>query len=161
MLHLLSLIVGIAATLLVFWLRRATPRKRHSSARQKQLLPPTNDHKRFHEGIQGQQMSPEDLEIGPLVGQGSFGQVYRGWSPTPSPYAAPERDHHLSVGATDPQCFVRCPRISSSCRMHACCQPSLVAACGGQDTQDVCTATSKPAVHQQSTLRLYRAVEGD
>ena len=82
MLHFLSLIVGIAATLFVFWLRRATPRKRHSTARQKQLLPPTNDHKRFHEGIQGQQMSPEDLEIGPLVGQGSFGQVYRGRSPT-------------------------------------------------------------------------------
>ena len=55
MLHLLSLIVGIAATLFVFWLRKETPRKRHLTARQKQLLPHTDDHKRFHEGIQGQQ----------------------------------------------------------------------------------------------------------
>ena len=32
-------------------------------------------------GVQNLQMAPEDLEIGPILGSGTFGGVYRGEDP--------------------------------------------------------------------------------
>ena len=78
MLDFWSVLLGIAATLLVFWLTGGRPRKKTSFKSQRKLLPHTDDHDRFHSGIQALQMAPEDLEIGPMLGTGTFGQVYRG-----------------------------------------------------------------------------------
>lgn len=48
---------------------------------QKKLLPHTDDHDRFHNEIQLLETAPEDLEIGPILGSGTFGEVYRGEQP--------------------------------------------------------------------------------
>ena len=74
-----SVALGILATLLVTWLLRIRPRKSKRSVNtQRKLLPRTDDHDRFHGDIQKQQMAPEDLEIGPILGSGTFGEVFRG-----------------------------------------------------------------------------------
>jgi hypothetical protein len=78
MLDIWSVLLGVAATLLVFWLRSARPRTKTSVNSQRKLLPHTDDHDRFHSEIQALHMVPEDLEIGPMLGTGTFGQVYRG-----------------------------------------------------------------------------------
>ena len=78
MLDFWSVLLGIAATLLLFWLRDARPRTKTSVNNQRKLLPHTDDHDRFHSEIQALNMAPEDLEIGPILGTGTFGQVYRG-----------------------------------------------------------------------------------
>ena len=78
MLDIWSVLLGIAATLLVFWLRGARPRTKTSVNSQRKLLPYTDDHDRFYSDIQALHVAPEDLEIGPMLGTGTFGQVYRG-----------------------------------------------------------------------------------
>ena len=79
MLHFWSVVAGIIATLLISWLFRNKPRKGKTSENsQRKLLPRTDDHDRFQTDIQKIQMAPEDLEIGPILGSGTFGEVYRG-----------------------------------------------------------------------------------
>ena len=82
MLHFWSVVAGIAATLVVSWLLGNRPRRLKTSVNsQKKLLPHTDDHDRFHKEIQLLEMAPEDLEIGPILGSGTFGEVYRGEQP--------------------------------------------------------------------------------
>ncbi len=82
MLHFWSVVAGIAATLIVSWLLGNRPKRVKTSVNsQKELLPQTDDHDRFHSDIQNLQMAPEDLEIGPMLGAGTFGEVYRGKQP--------------------------------------------------------------------------------
>ena len=90
MLHFWSVVAGIAATLIVSWLWGKKPRRVKTSVNsQKKLLPHTDDHVRFHSDIQNIQMAPEDLEIGPILGSGTFGEVYRGEDPFGGPGSYP------------------------------------------------------------------------
>ena len=82
MIHFWSIVLGIAAASLIFWLFGRNPKSVKTSVNnQKRLVPHTDDHDRFHSDIQNLQMAPEDLEIGPILGAGTFGQVFRGKLP--------------------------------------------------------------------------------
>lgn len=80
-LHFWSVVAGIAGTLFfVLLLKGRKPRVEESHNQQRKLLPRTDDHDRFQYEVQSQELSPKDLEIGPELGSGTFGQVYRGGS---------------------------------------------------------------------------------
>jgi hypothetical protein len=42
------------------------------------LLPPTDDHDAFTNNVADMQGLPTEIELGPKLGAGTFGQVYRG-----------------------------------------------------------------------------------
>ena len=109
MLHFWSVVAGIAATLIVSWLWAKQSRRVKTSVNsQKKLLPHTDDHDRFHHDVQSQQMAPEDLEIGPILGAGTFGEVFRGEKPLRIPKYLPATGSswpHLSPSRNDLECI--------------------------------------------------------
>lgn len=83
MLNVWPVVAGIAATLVALRLRRilCAPAEPAPVSRMRSvsvLLPETEDHDTFHSHLSEMQIKPTEIEIGPKLGSGTFGRVYRG-----------------------------------------------------------------------------------
>lgn len=67
--------VGAAAAEVMQWLVRAV---KMSRGRKDELLPQPADHARLTKTLSEVETLLSDVEIGPKLGEGSFGQVYKG-----------------------------------------------------------------------------------
>jgi hypothetical protein len=73
-----TLLAGVALTEMLRWLERFGIPERRNMRRSLDLLPKSADHATLTKTMSGLKTLLSDIEVGPSVGAGTFGIVYKG-----------------------------------------------------------------------------------